>query len=409
MNGEQHKLLTGVGKGTAMGAFMRAYWQPVALCSQVEADGAPLLTWLLGERLVVFRDTEGKVGVLDDHCLHRGVSLSFGRNEDCGLRCIYHGWKFAVDGRVMETPNHDNAVYRERKRAKAYPVRESAGIIWTYLGPAEEAPPFRSFEFTEVPETHRTAFRANYKANYLALWEGGADSSHVGMLHTDVARPTWGARRRGEEVEKSAWDSLAPTYEIGDTDYGYRYVAFRGIPGRDDARHARSTPVILPNIRIIPGHLDFAIAIIEVPMQEFETATYQIAYSRSEPVDRDCMRAFLGFNGPRYDEKTCEVTMHWPHDMGQDRTAMDKSWSGFTAIEFEDVAMAMSLNDAEWDRGEENLVAADIAVMRLRQMLLSALRKVEGGAEPQGRSTADMTHVHSYDRVVLNTEDWKAL
>lgn len=409
MNREQHTLLTQVGKGSAMGNFMRAYWQPVALSSQVEADGAPLLTWLLGERLVVFRDTEGKVGVLDDHCLHRGVSLSFGRNEECGLRCIYHGWKFAVDGRVMDTPNHDNAVYRERKRAKAYPVRESAGMVWTFLGPAEEAPPFRHFEFSDLPETHFVTFRANSKANYLALWEGGVDSSHVGMLHTDVARPTWGAKQRGEEVEKSAWDSLAPTYEIGDTEYGYRYVAFRGIPGREDARHGRATPVILPNIRIIPGHLDFSIVLIEVPMKDDETATYQIAYSRNEPVDRDWMFRFLGFDGPRYDEKTCEVTMSWPHDMGQDRAAMDKSWSGFAAIEFEDVAMAMSLNDPEWDRGEENLVAADIAVMRLRQMLLNALRKMEAGEPAPGRDCADMRHVHAFDRVVLESEDWKAL
>jgi phthalate 4,5-dioxygenase oxygenase subunit len=409
MNNEQHAQLTRIGKATPMGDFMRSYWQPVALSSQVVADGAPLLTWLLGQRLVVFRDTEGKVGVLDDHCLHRGVSLSFGRNEECGLRCLYHGWKFAVDGRVMETPNHDNAVYRERKRAKAYPLREQSGLIWTYIGPADQEPPFRAFDFDAVPDAHRTVFRANSDASYLALWEGGVDSSHVGMLHTNDTRPTWAAKRNGQAVESSAWDSLAPSYEIGDTDYGYRYVAFRAIPGRDDARHARAVPAILPNIRIIPGHLDFAIAIIEVPMTDTRTATYQIAYSHGAPVDRAWMRRFLGFNGDRYNEQTCEVTMQWPSDMGQDRAAMDKSWTGFAAIEFEDVAMAMSLADPEWDHAEENLVAADIAVMRLRQMLLNALKKFECGTLPQGRDLADVTHARSYDRVVLNIEDWKAL
>ena len=133
----------------------RSFWQPIALSSQVESDGTPMLSWLLGERLVVFRNTEGKVGVLDDHCLHRGVSLSLGRNEECGLRCIYHGWKFGVDGTLMETPNHDSAVYRERKRAKAYPVREQSGLIWTYIGPAEQEPPFRSFDFDSAPDDRR--------------------------------------------------------------------------------------------------------------------------------------------------------------------------------------------------------------------------------------------------------------
>ncbi|OYW84981.1 MAG: hypothetical protein B7Z20_09930 [Sphingobium sp. 32-64-5] len=392
-----------------MGGLMRAYWHPVALSTQVTADGKPLLTWLLGERLVAFRDTEGRVGVLDDHCLHRGVSLSLGRNEDCGLRCIYHGWKFAVDGTLMETPNHDSAAYRERKRAKAYPVREQSGLIWTYLGPAEKEPPFRTFDFDRAPDSQRHIFRANAKANFLALWEGGVDSSHVGMLHTNDARPTWAAKRRGEEVPASAWDSLAPTYEVDDTDYGYRYVAFRAIPGRGDARHARQVPAMLPNMRIIPGHTDFAIAIIEVPMTDTETATYQVAYSHNEPITREWIRNFLGFAGNRYDEESCSVNMTWPDDLGQDREAMTTtSWSGFAAIEFEDVAMAISLNDP-WDRADENLVAADIAVMQLRQMLLNAVKKHQAGETAPGSQIADMTRVVSYDRVVLDSEDWKTV
>lgn len=409
MNREQHATLTTIGAGTPMGDMMRSYWHPVALSSQVaEPDSAPLLTWLLGERLVVFRDTNGTVGVLDDHCPHRGVSLSLGRNEECGLRCIYHGWKFGTDGTIMETPNHDSAAYRERKKARAFPVQEQSGLIWTYIGPEDKTPPFRKFDFDSVPDANRAVFRANSKANFLALWEGGVDSSHVGMLHTNDVRPTWGAKRRGEEVEASAWDSLAPAYEVEDTSYGYRYVAFREIPGRNDARHARQVPAMLPNMRIIPGHTDFAIAIIEVPMKDFETATYQIAYSHSSPMDRDWARNFLGFAGDRYDETTCEVNMSWPNDLGQNRASMDTSWSGFAAIEFEDVAMAMSLND-DWDRTNENLVGADIAVMRLRQTLLNAVKKYQAGEGAKGAELADMTTAVAYDRIVLSSEDWKSV
>ncbi len=391
-----------------MGSLMRAYWHPVALSSQVERDGKPLLTWLLGERLVVFRDTQGRVGVLDDHCLHRGVSLSLGRNEDCGLRCLYHGWKFAVDGILMETPNHDSPAYRERKKARAHPVREHSGLIWTYIGAPEPLPPFRTFDFERAPADRCHVFRANSSANYLALWEGGVDSSHVGMLHTNDVRPSWAAARRGEDVPVSAWDSLAPAYEVEDTDYGYRYVAFRAIPGRAGARHARQVPVILPNMRYIPGHTDFAIAIIEVPMTDDQTATYQIAYSHNEPITREWSRQFLGFEGEWYDEDSCTVTMQWPHAMGQDRAAMATSWSGFAAIEFEDVAMALSLNDP-WDRANENLVAADIAVMRLRQTLLNAVKQHQEGGPAPGVLVEDMTRAVSYDRMVLDSEDWKTI
>lgn len=407
MNQQEHERLIRVGKGTPMGEFMRRYWHPVALSSQVaEPDSAPLLTWLLGERLVVFRDTSGAVGVLDDHCAHRGVSLSFGRNEECGLRCLYHGWKFAVDGRIMETPNHDSAAYRERKRARAFPVREQSGLIWTYLGEGAP-PPFRTFDFDLVPDDRRHAFRANSHANYLHLWEGGVDSSHVGILHTNDTRPNWGRARRGEEVVATAWDGLAPTYEVDDTDYGFRYVAFRAVPGDSGERHARQVPAILPSMRIIPGHADFSIMIIEVPMTDTQTATYQIAYSMNEPLTREWSAAFLGFKPPVYDEATCTVNMRFPDQLGQDRNAMGQSWSGFPAIEFEDVAMALSLGDLEWDRSNENLVAADIAVMRLRQMLLRTLDKVAAGEPAPSVDKTDMTGAVAYDRVLAAGEDWK--
>lgn len=409
MNNERYAKISQTGSGTPMGNLMRRYWLPVALSSQVaKPDGKPLLTWLLGERLVVFRNTDGVVGVLDDHCLHRGVSLSLGRNEDCGLRCIYHGWKFAVDGTILDTPNDTNPALRERRRAKAYPVREQSGLIWTYLGPADQEPPFRTFHFDAAADDRRHCFRANAKANYLVLWEGGVDSSHVGMLHTNDVRSSWSARQRGEDVPPSAWDSLAPTYVVDDTDYGYRYAAFRSIPGRSDAHHVRAVPAILPCMRFIPGHTDFAIAILDVPMTDTETATYQIAYSLNEPITREWSRAFLGFDGDRFDEETCNVSMGWPHDMGQDRDAMAKgNWSGFAAIEFEDVAMAMSLTDP-YDRSNETLVAADIAVTRLRQTLHRAVTRHEQDGHAPGIDHADMSGVKSYDRIVTAAEDWKA-
>lgn len=411
MNRQEHTTLTKVGAGTPMGEFMRRYWLPVAASYQVaEPDGAPLVTWLLGERLVVFRNTDGNVGVLDDHCLHRGVSIGLGRNEENGLRCIYHGWKFAIDGTILETPNHDNCAFRERKKAKAYPVVERSGLIWTYIGPADKQPTFRTFLYDQLPEENRTVFRANTKTSYLSMWEGGVDSSHVGVLHTNDARVSWAAKRKGENPPPSPWDSLSPTYEAEQTDYGYRYVAFRAMPDGAKARHARQTPVLMPNMRIIPGGMGlFNIHIFEVPMSDYETATYQIGYYADKPIVRQEAAEFLGFVPPLYDPVSCNVDMSWPHNMQQDRESMKgTSWSGYPAIEFEDVSMALSLND-DFDRSEENLVAADIAVVRLRQTLLNAVKKTQDGGTPPGIECEDLSHVVAYDRVVLDTEDWKTV
>jgi nitrite reductase/ring-hydroxylating ferredoxin subunit len=153
---EDNDLLMHVGAGTPFGDMLRRYWHPIAMSSQVaEPDGPPLRTKLLGEPFVVFRDTQGRVGVLDEYCMHRGASLALGRNEEGGLRCIYHGWKFDVDGAILETPNHADCRFRENTKAPAYPVREQSGLVWAYIGPKELEPPFRSFEFDTVPEANR--------------------------------------------------------------------------------------------------------------------------------------------------------------------------------------------------------------------------------------------------------------
>jgi phenylpropionate dioxygenase-like ring-hydroxylating dioxygenase large terminal subunit len=407
MQAEQSKLLTETGPGTPMGNLMRRYWLPIALSSQVaEPDSAPLTTWLLGERFVVFRDTSGKVGVLDDACMHRGVSLGLARNEEGGLRCIYHGWKFDVEGNILDTPNHADCAYREKHKAPAYPVREAAGLIWTYIGPKELEPPFRTFDFFNVPESNRYAIRANTHANYLALWEGGVDSSHVGMLHTNHVRQSWVAQAKGEKAEPSAWDALAPTYDIENTEYGFRYCAFRDVPGEEGVKHARQTVVFLPCMRYIPGG-DFTIVLMDVPMTDTTTATYQIAYRHDAPIDPQWAKAFLGFANDLYDEETCWVKMEWPHNMMQDRESMKTNWSGYPGVEMEDVAMSLSLREV--DRSKEHLVPADLAVVRLRRILLNAVDKHEKSGEALGLNAEDLSHVVAYDRMLKSDENWKTV
>ena len=181
-----------VGAGTPMGEVFRRYWLPVCVSTQIaRPDSDPLRVSLLGERLVAFRDTNGKVGVLQELCPHRGASLAIGRVEECGIRCLYHGWKFAVDGTLLDTPNNRDENFKKRVKATAYPVQEEGGLVWAYLGPADKVPAFTRYAFMDAAHDHRVILRVNTKANYLQLLEGGFDSSHVGILHSNVARPGW--------------------------------------------------------------------------------------------------------------------------------------------------------------------------------------------------------------------------
>jgi phthalate 4,5-dioxygenase oxygenase subunit len=411
MKSQENDLLTEVGPGTPAGDMFRRYWHPVAMSSEVPTpDCDPVSLDLLGERLVVFRDTEGRVGVLSDRCMHRGVSLGLGRVEEGGIRCIYHGWKFDVEGNILDTPNHPVCSYRESKKATSYKAVEQSGIVWAYMGPADKEPPLRSLPSDTVPASQRLVFRSNAKSSYLSMWEGGVDSSHVGILHTNAIRPNWGRRRRGEEVTPDRWDSLAPTYDVQDMDYGFRYVAFRDIPGQDGKRQARLVPTMMPGIRVLPGEEGFDLVIIETPMGDCETGTYTILYSHDTELAhrREEFKIFLGLVPPMYDDATHNVLMEWPGKLFQNRASMDVSWSGYDGIKPEDLAMALSLSKG-WDRSTENLVAADIAVMRLRAMLKKAIKVNASGGDPVGLDFADMTQVLPTDQTIDKAFDWKLL
>src|SRR4051812_18358892 len=191
LNRQDNELLCRVGAGTGMGDMMRRYWHPACTSAQLVSDGKPLRVRLLGEDLVAFRDSAGQVGVMEELCMHRGASLALGRVEEGGIRCLYHGWKFDTTGTVLETPNHSDPKYRQRMKAPAFPVREEGGLVWAYFGPKELQPGFSRYAFMEAEPQHRVVLRIDIACNYLQLVEGGEDSSHVGVLHTNMARPGW--------------------------------------------------------------------------------------------------------------------------------------------------------------------------------------------------------------------------
>src|SRR6266404_8416636 len=182
---EENELITRTGPATPMGNAMRRYWVPACLSSEIgEPDGAPVRVKLMGEELVAFRDTKGHIGLVEEYCPHRRVSLYFGRNEECGLRCVYHGWKFDVTGACVDQLNEpEEHQFKHKVRLVAYPTCELGGIVWAYLGPAEKMPPLPKFAWTQVPEGRRHVTKVIEGCNYLQALEGGIDTSHAPILH----------------------------------------------------------------------------------------------------------------------------------------------------------------------------------------------------------------------------------
>jgi phthalate 4,5-dioxygenase oxygenase subunit len=232
-----NELLTRVGAGTPMGTLMRRYWIPAAFSDQLaEPDGPPVRVKLLGEDLVAFRDTEGRVGLLDQNCPHRTASLFFGRNEECGLRCVYHGWKFDVAGRCVDLPSEPPGSNMQRKvKVKAYPCLERGGIVWTYMGPPALKPDFPDLEWAHLPESHRFASRHIQECNWLQGLEGGFDSSHLAFLH--------GGTSKGSVT-------IPPThYEVVATDFGF--VAGAGRAVADDQIFWTANVMLMPFHKIV--------------------------------------------------------------------------------------------------------------------------------------------------------------
>jgi len=186
MKAEQNELLTRTGPGTPMGELFRRYWMPALLASELPApDCPPVRLKLLGERMVAFRDTNGRLGLIDEFCAHRGVSLWFGRNEECGLRCPYHGWKYDVTGQCVEVPSEPvESGFCKKIKLKSYPLVERGGVIWVYMGPPDQQPPLPEFEFATVPEEQSYMSKRVQECNWLQAMEGGIDSSHVSFLHS---------------------------------------------------------------------------------------------------------------------------------------------------------------------------------------------------------------------------------
>jgi len=438
LNAEENETLTRTGADTPLGRMMRRFWLPVASAHQVaEPDGAPLRTQLLGENLVVFRDTDGNIGVLDEFCVHRRASLALGRNEEGGLRCLLHGWKFTCDGTITETPNHRSSNVRDKIKQPSYPVVEAGGMIWTYIGDPAQQPPFQKYGWFDAPEENYVVLRINNPANYLQLYEGGVDSAHVGILHMNMMNPGWkdsafvdgktdqddgkgwgadaddagGAASKAGMYMSSTVFEETPDLGIEDTAYGFQYAALRDggkTDAGDPAWSVRITPVMFPTGRIIPANA-FQFYVFEIPMTDEMTATY-LVFHGPQPQDRDVIIDTMGLADPRFwTYEGCDFRASWDDRLGQDRDSMDRNWSGFAGIEQEDSVIAMSMTPIV-DRTQEYLVPSDEAVIRLRRRLLDSVALNEAGKDPLGLQVEDYSDVVAVpDTIIPQSGRWQDL
>jgi phenylpropionate dioxygenase-like ring-hydroxylating dioxygenase large terminal subunit len=381
---EENDLLTRIGPGTPCGNLLRRYWQPVALAEELPPGGAPRAVKLMGEALALFRDDQGRPGLLGLHCSHRGTDLSYGRVEDGGLRCLYHGWLYDIRGRVIEQPGEPGGgAHRGEICHLAYPCQEAGGIVFAYLGPGEP-PLLPNYEFLGVPEAYRTATKVLIHCNYLQGNEGNIDPVHLSFLHQSLAGSDIPRRRvvLGSENESDnalLGKDIAPRIEVEVTDFGLRiYTTRDAAPGKC---YLRITNLIFPNASAFGGSTigeGYSVH-WHVPIDDHTHWKYIFMFSREQPL-ADNLR-----NWSKVEQNAdYSLTRIAANRYQQDRASMkDQTFTGMGLNFQAHDAFATESQGAIQDRTAENPVSSDKAIIAERKLILSAIKDIQEGREPR--------------------------
>ncbi|HEU4340962.1 MAG TPA: Rieske 2Fe-2S domain-containing protein [Candidatus Binatia bacterium] len=378
----ENKLLTETGPRTPCGELMRRYWQPVALAEELPRGGAPVRVRILSEDLVLFRDDQGRPGLLGLHCSHRGTDLSYGRIEDGGLRCLYHGWLYDIGGRVLEQPGEPGGgVNKDSIRHLAYPCQESGGVVFACLGPGQP-PLLPKYEFLTVPEEQRTVTKVYYQCNYLQGNEGNIDPVHLSFLHQFIDEAQIGRRRivPGSDFTDNVLlgKDIAPTLEVEVADFGLRIYAIRSAGA--DKYYLRITNFILPNLSAFGGSTvgeGYSVH-WHVPIDDFCHWKYIFMFSRKRALDVELRNKSRAELTPEY-----RLTRSAANRYQQDRDAMtNQTFIGMGSNFQAHDAFATESQGRIQDRTAEHLVSSDKAIVAARKLLLNGIRDVKEGREP---------------------------
>lgn len=412
---EDNELMCRIEGEAPMGKIMRSHWLPACLSEQVpENDGKPVRVRLLGEDLVAFRDSEGRVGLVDERCPHRRASLVLGRNEECGLRCLYHGWKVDVFGNVVEMPSEPSgSKFVEKVKHKAYVTHEAAGFIWTYMGDQSNVPEFKPPVFQPEPDTKISIGKANIACNWAQVLEGAIDSAHSSTLHSTDMVPH---RKMRAEASDSLWyrpsTDKSPRLQVEATPFGFRYAAIRR-PIKDAETHdyVRTTLFIAPYTVQIPPNNRYDIAVLHVPIDDTHTAFHFVAWGKPETTpDLETWRKFLGLQiGLDIDESYNKFDT-LGNNYGQNRTLMKtgESFTGIRGIPNQDIAMWETMGPIA-DRSGDKLGASDLAIVEFRRQMVRAAKTVATGGPAIGTTEPRVTlnRLRSFEGIVPKNSEWR--
>ena len=410
MKADLNERITRISAGTPCGQLMRHYWQPVALLDEFDPVLAPAMAErplkavrLLGQDLVLFRNTQGQFGLIDRPCPHRGADLAFARHEGDGLRCPFHGWKFDVSGQCVDTPAEPiGSRLCSRIRQRSYPVIERSGVLMAWLGPeGVEPPPLPAMDCFAAPDSHTFAFKGLWSCNWLQAFEVGIDPAHTSFLHRFFAdesiEASYGRQFRGAsagEVEGERWPMTRimrefdrPQISVQAMPYGLQLTTLR--PMSQALTHVRVTHSIFPHTFVIPLSESMTITQMHVPIDDTHTYWYAIFTSFGEPVDKPTMREqrLRSVSLPDYVPHAGRHNQ-WGFDAQEQRTRTFLGM-GEDDINVHDQWACESMGPIQ-DRTREHLGSTDVAIAAYRRQLVEAIDAVQAGQMPLGMAQAQL-------------------
>jgi len=410
---EENDLLCRVGPGTPMGELMREYWLPGLLSSELPGpDSDPRRIMLLGEKLIAFRDTNGQVGLLQNHCPHRGASLFFGRNEESGLRCVYHGWKFDATGRCVDMPNEPaESDFRTKVSAGAYPTRERGGIIWVYMGSrTENLPSLPDLEGNMLPDDQTGIGIFQRECNWMQALEGDIDTAHVGFLHQGAIS--------ADSAPEGSWakyalSDRAPRFKVLDIDGGVTYGTFR--PANPGNTYWRVAHFLFPFYTMVAaGVLGLKVAVRAwVPIDDNHCFGLSMSKLGTQGRQRQPQVGGNLVDAPVRPDSTdwygrfrFEANAENDFQIDRQKQRGGTSYTGIPSVSLEDHAVTESMGPI-YDRTSEHLGSSDAMIIRTRRRLMAAAAaRRDRGAIPPGVDQPEAYRLRSGGVVLPDGADW---
>lgn len=419
----QNERLCRVGPKTPMGKMLREYWFPVLLSEELTPACDPKRVRLLGEDLVAFRDAEGKVGIIDEACPHRGTSMAVARVEKAGLRCIFHGWVLDVKGQLVEVPTEPEGSQRKnRVPPTGHLVREAGGVIWVYTGRKASPPPFPNYAWTTMSADRVIRMKAITECNYAQNVEGVIDSVHTNFLHSDALRGMEAREGEAGKIEHGNADRIMrpsldtkPRLRVQNTAYGFRYAAIRKpIVDPDKNQYIRTTLWIAPSTVTFSAAKNEGFMQIMTPIDDDNTIFWHFRYSYAGPFAEHEHKAYPRWTGLSRDEANLDEDFrsrrHRGNNWLQDREGMRRgeTFSGITGVNIEDFAAAESMGTIV-DRSRQYLGPTDLAVAHMRRLMLQSLEKFEAGEKAIGLEGFDHSRVRAEEKVISLQTPWQTV